>query len=196
MAFFTSFTEDRIVWALKTFKTGLVLTTSGGKTSAVLPHLIKSVTPNNLPLIIFIDTGYYGKSTHGMIQRLRNEGFTVKIYKPIIRKEDIEKLYSSWWDKNRDAVLPLIKHEPLDRAFQELGVKAWISGIMAWQTGERREIPLVEYKNGIHRIHPIHDWSKEQLQEYIAENNLPLNEAHFDITKGLDQKKECKIHTR
>ena len=33
----------------------------------------------------------------------------------------------------------------------------------------------------------------EEINEYLILNKLPLNQNHFDITKGPDQKRECNI---
>ncbi len=196
--------NERVIWAYEKFGRDLVLSTSGGHTSAILPHLVKDAfTKANPkidypPLIIFIDTLYYEKSTHDMVQKIREMDYTIRVYNPLVSKDNIEECYPEWWNRDSeyfDLVVGIIKKEPLKRALSELKAKSWMSGAMRWETKERSNMQFVEYKDGLYRFHPICDWSAMQASVYIKEHSLPVNDSHFDITKGPDQKLECGIHT-
>ncbi|MFQ5964573.1 MAG: phosphoadenosine phosphosulfate reductase family protein [Candidatus Scalinduaceae bacterium] len=187
--------KEIILWAYKTFKERLFLTTSGGETSAVLPDLTRDAL-GFCPPIIFVDIGYFNDCTHNMIKYLENEGCDIKIYRSLVSKKEIEEKYPGWRDQDSNyfnKVVSIIKHEPLNRGFKELNVKAWLGGLMSYETKERKNIRYVQFNKGLYQIHPILDWDYCKINEYIMLNKLPINQNHFDITKGPDQKKECNI---
>jgi len=64
---------------------------------------------------------------------------------------------------------------------------------MRHETPERQTAQFVQLKNGVCQVHPILDWSRETVLGYIAEHGLPINEDHWDPTKGRDQRGECLI---
>ena len=64
---------------------------------------------------------------------------------------------------------------------------------MRHETPERQAADFVQFKNGVYQIHPILDWSHEAALNYLAEHDLPINEDHWDPTKGRDQRGECLI---
>ncbi len=187
--------KERIIWAYETFKEGLYLTTSGGKTSAVLPNLTRDAL-GFCPPIIFVDVGYFNDCTHNMLTYLGNEGYDIRVYKSLIPKMEIEEKYPNWNDQgseNFNKVVSIIKHEPLNRGFEELKVKAWLGGVMRHETEERKKANFVQYNKGLCQILPMLDWDHCKINEYLILNKLPLNQNHFDITKGPDQKRECNI---
>lgn len=100
----------------------LVLTTSGGETSALMPHLVASVIGRTFTLI-FVDHGFYGSATYRQIDYFRQQGYDLYIYRSTLTPGDIERHYSGWRDPAPpffSLVLRKIKHEPLNRAFADL----------------------------------------------------------------------------
>ncbi|MBS1257816.1 MAG: Phosphoadenosine phosphosulfate reductase [Candidatus Scalindua arabica] len=187
--------KERIKWAYETFKEGLFLTTSGGNTSAVLPDLTRKAL-GFCPPVIFVDTGYFNDCTHNMLKYLEKEGNDIRIFKSSISKKEIEEKYPGWSDPESDyfdEVVSIIKHEPLNMGLKKLKVKAWLGGIMRHETEERRKADFVQHNNGLYQIFPILDWDDCKINEYLMLNKLPVNQYHFDITKGPDQKRECNI---
>ncbi len=186
---------ERIKWVGKKFKSGIVATTSGGRTSRVIPALVQKALGGSVPTI-FVDTGHYSKETYIFVDRMQSEGVDIRYYQASMSIKRMQALHGDLWlskDKKFEKFLDITKHEPLNRAFRELGATVWVRGIMGFQTSERSKSHIFEYKNGLYRLHPIIDWTHKQAQNYIEENGLPVNPHHFDITKGLQGKLECKI---
>lgn len=187
---------ERILYAREVFGSRLVLTTSGGETSAAMPHLVATAIGGmNFPLV-FVDHGFYTSATYRMIEYFQNAGYDLRIYRSLLTPGEIERHYSGWCDPRSalfQSVVRKIKHEPLNRAFAELMPKAWVRGIMRFETPERNASDFVQHKNGLYQVHPILDWSRDSLFAYISDNNLPINEDHWDPTKGRDQRGECLI---
>ena len=194
----SSDTIGRIRWACHQVQAsaGLVATTSGGKTSRILPHLVREALGSYIPTI-FIDTGFYfDRATYPFIAQMKKDGIDVKVYGSNMSPGMMEAMHGRLWEKGGNdfkEFLEIVKHEPLNRAFQELKPTIWVRGIMGYQTAERSETPILEYRRGLYRLHPIIDWTEEMANEYIRKNNLPVNPNHFDITKGEGGKMECGI---
>lgn len=186
----------RIQWAYQQFGTRIVSTTSGGDTSAVLPQLTRKAIPYS-PRVVFVDIGYYRRETLKMVDWLMVQGYDVRTYYSKRTRAEIDARDPSWPLKPETnefkEIVQDIKHEPLERAFAELKPEAWLRGIMHWETEERKNAKLIELRNGIYRIHPILDWTEQQVLGYIALNQLPRNERHADVTKGPGQALECGI---
>jgi phosphoadenosine phosphosulfate reductase len=80
--------------------------------------------------------------------------------------------------ENRKACCEVRKVRPLKRALA--GAAGWITGLRRDQSAERAAVPFAAW-DGEHRlvkVNPIADWSLEQLEAYIAENDVPVNPLH------------------
>jgi phosphoadenosine phosphosulfate reductase len=189
----------RIRWIYDHFgKKGLVSTTSGGKTSRILPALIEEALGFSIPTI-FIDTGHYPDKTYHFIDAMEKQGIDIRYYQSRMSRKRMEALYGEMWNKEGvsfENFLTITKHEPLNRAFHELEARVWIRGIMNFQTKERTKTQIFEYKKGLYRLHPVIDWTQKTAVNFLKDNNLPINNKHFDITKGPCGKMECKIGER
>ncbi|EGV28545.1 phosphoadenosine phosphosulfate reductase [Thiorhodococcus drewsii AZ1] len=173
----------------------LLLTTSGGETSALMPHLVASVIGKDFPLV-FVDHGFYCRATYAMVEYFRAQAFDLRIYRSHPAPGDIERHYAGWRDPaspHFSLVVRKIKHEPLNRAFAELKPRMWLRGIMRHETPERQAAAPIQFKNGVYQVHPILDWQKADALDYLELHGLPINADHWDPTKGRDQRGECLI---
>jgi phosphoadenosine phosphosulfate reductase len=187
---------ERIRYAYEACAGRVILTTSGGETSAAMPHLVASAIGSKDFPLVFVDHGFYTSATYRMIDYFRNAGYNLKTYRSPLTPGEIERDYSGWCDPRStlfSTVVRKIKHAPLNQAFGDLKPGAWIRGIMRHETPERQTADFVQFKNGVYQVHPILDWSREVALNYLAEHDLPINEDHWDPTKGRDQRGECLI---
>ena len=186
---------ERIRWVYEHLSQELVATTSGGRTSRILPSLIQEALGTSVPTI-FVDTGHYPVETHAFVNTMEKDGVDVRRYTSSMNPQEMELQYGRLWEENGTAFeqfLQIAKHEPLNKAFKELGAQVWIRGIMGFQTDERARTPILEYKKGLYRLHPVIDWKYEDAQVYLEKHSLPMNSAHYDITKGPNGGLECRI---
>lgn len=66
--------------------------------------------------------------------------------------------------------------EPARRAYDELGVRAIITGRRRSQGGARASIPVVEVdETGLVKVNPLAGWSFAQVRRYVAERGVPTN---------------------
>ena len=75
------------------------------------------------------------------------------------------------WSYDPDGCCAIRKVEPLARAKQ--GLDAWISGRKAFQSVTRQNLPRFEVENGQLKVNPLGDWTKDDLEAYFAEHDLP-----------------------
>lgn len=87
------------------------------------------------------------------------------------------------------------KIEPFGRALVEHDALAYISGAMRWQTDERRDWPFIEQQGDVLAVRPLLDVTEDEVRRFFKETELPENTDYYDLTKGPDQKQECKLNT-
>ncbi len=209
--------EELIAWAHERYGSGLVASTSFGATSAVILHLLHRVAPKTP--IICVDTGYLFEETYSFAQELTERlNLDVRFYAPALTAARQEALYGRLWEQGEDGVrryLQINKVEPMQRALQDLEATSWIAGVRADQTEHRAGLRRVDRQDGRTKIHPILQWSSEDIDRYIAEHDLPyhplvaegyrsIGDHHSTIpTTGemdprdgriLGKKRECGLH--
>lgn len=160
----------------------IVFSTSFGIEDQVITHIIFS---NNLPIKVFtLETGRLFPETYYVWNR------TLEIY-----KKDIEAYFpdthavqqlisqkgpSSFYEsvENRKECCRIRKIEPLQRALA--GAECWITGIRAEQSDNRQGMAQVEWDQGnqLMKVHPIYDWSLEQVWDYAKAHHIPYNPLH------------------
>ncbi len=209
--------EEVIRWAHRRFGRQLALSSSFGADSAVMLHLASSIVPGIK--VIFIDTGYLFPETYRFAEELeRRFNIDLQVYAPKITPARQEALYGELWEQGEEGVrryLAINKVEPMQRALQELGIKAWMAGLRATQTEHRRQLTKVGLQDGRVKLHPILDWDRAQIDAYLKTHDLPrhplyekgyrsIGDIHSTIPVGsgederagrfLGQKKECGLH--
>ena len=149
----------------------VAVVSSFGTESAVLLHLVAQADPN-VP-VIFVDTlKMFGETLDYRDTLIRAFGFTdsrVVAPKPdVIAAKDETGLR---WSYDPDGCCDIRKVEPMARAKD--GLDAWISGRKAFQSVTRQNLPRFEVEDGRLKLNPLGDWTKEDLEAYFAEHDLP-----------------------
>uniref|UniRef100_UPI0035AE3DBE phosphoadenylyl-sulfate reductase n=1 Tax=Paracoccus sp. TaxID=267 RepID=UPI0035AE3DBE len=81
---------------------------------------------------------------------------------------------------NTDACCDFRKTIPLERELSKFD--AWITGRKRFQGGQRTELEFFEAEPPSRlRINPLAHWRSQDVQDYMAENNLP---RHPLVAKG------------
>ena len=149
----------------------VAVVSSFGTESAVLLHLVAQAD-RSIP-VIFVDTLKMFQETldyrDTLIERF---GFTdSSVVAPdaaVLAAKDEAGLRWSW---DPDGCCEIRKVEPLKRA--KHGLDSWISGRKAFQSSTRQNLPRFEVEDGRLKINPLGDWTKDDLEAYFAEHELP-----------------------
>ncbi|KAJ7265498.1 hypothetical protein B0H12DRAFT_1068562 [Mycena haematopus] len=170
--------EEILAWAVESLP-GLYQTTAFGLTGLVAIDMLSKLTSSPPPLI-FLDTLYHFQETYELVEEVRQRyDVPLHVYKPqgCETVGDFEKKFGQrLWQTNEDLYDFAIKVEPARRAYQDLGVKAVITGRRQSQGGDRASLqPLEVDETGLLKLNPLFEWTFPIVEWYIAEYNVPRN---------------------
>jgi len=150
---------------------GLALVSSFGAESAVLLHMAAQIKPD-MP-ILFLDTGMlFGQTLDYRQQLAAKLGLTdVRDLRPQFQDIAIHDPSADLWKTDTDACCHIRKVLPLDRALAGFG--GWVTGRKRFQGGDRVRLRVVERSEHQIKFNPLANWSKEQIEAYAAEHDLP-----------------------
>jgi phosphoadenosine phosphosulfate reductase len=151
----------------------LALVSSFGAESAVLLHLAAQVNPS-IP-VLFLDTGmHFGQTLDYRKQLAAKLGLTdVRDLRPAYADLATQDPSANLYKTSTDACCNIRKVLPLDRALADFD--SWITGRKRFQASTRVSLPVVEEGEGKLKFNPLANWSKTELDAYIAEHDLPAH---------------------
>lgn len=209
----------RVAWTLEHFPGETVLSSSFGAQSAVLLHMASRQQPD-LPVVL-IDTGYLFPETYRFVDELAERlELNLRVYRPRLSAAWQEARHGRLWEQGAEGLERynrMNKIEPMQRALDELGASAWLSGIRRAQSTSRNERSFVERQNGRVKVHPILDWTDRDIYFYLKQYDLPYHplwhEGYVSIgdvhttrrladgmeaedTRFFGLQRECGLHTK
>ncbi|MDH4263220.1 MAG: phosphoadenylyl-sulfate reductase [Spirochaetia bacterium] len=165
-----------------TKKYATTFTTSFGKEDQAITDLI---VKNKWPVkIVTIDTGRLFNETYSLHRRT-NDQYKIKIESVFPDTNELEKLIrkkgpDSFYDsvENRKECCEIRKVHPLKKTLG--GFTVWITGIRKAQSTERSNLDMIEFDEAhqVVKIHPLLNWSDDDLEKYIEENKVPVSILH------------------
>ena len=169
--------EQRVAWALESLSGEHALSSSFGAQSALSLHLVSRIKPD-IPVIL-IDTGYLFPETYRFVDELTDRlSLNLKIFRPKLGIAWMEARFGRLWEQGVEGINRynrLRKVEPMQRALDELGVRTWIAGLRRSQTQARADIEFLELRDGRWKLHPLADWSDQDVGRYLAQHDLPYH---------------------
>jgi phosphoadenosine phosphosulfate reductase len=209
--------EERIAWAVAEFPGALVLSSSFGAQAAVMLSLATRAVPD-LPVVL-IDTSYLFPETYRFVDELTARlKLNLKVYRPLETPAWAEARQGRVWEKGLaglEAYNRIAKVEPMQRALQELGARAWLAGLRRSQASTREDLPVVGRQDGRVKVLPIADWTDRDVHRYLQAEKLPYHplweqgyvsigdvhssrpltaELTAEQTRFFGLKRECGIH--
>ncbi len=213
---------DIVRWAIETFGSKLIMTSSFGAESMCLIHLATR-TVADIP-IVFINTGFLFPQTLIFMETMRRQ-YRLNVVEFHTENDPVVWLSVNGESDPRtrrdvDACCHANKNSVFDRAMQSLAPVAWLRGIRADQSTHRSQMQTVEAnrRTGALAISPLLRWSSKDIHHYMRQHELPYhplwNEGYASIgcnpvtcTRPLSagenvrdgrwsgtDKKECGIH--
>ncbi|WP_435261789.1 phosphoadenosine phosphosulfate reductase family protein [Tenacibaculum sp. nBUS_03] len=186
--------QEIVAWALSVATNPVVTTNFRPYESAIL-HLVATLK-NNVK-VVWCDTGYNTPQTYKHAEELISSlKLNIHLYVPrqTVAHRDITLGVPSIEDPNHTVFTEQVKLEPFKRAMNELQPDIWFTNLRKGQTAFRDSIDIVsKSKDGKLKISPFYNWSDNQLDAYLEENNLPNEFKYFDPTK-VESNRECGLH--
>lgn len=174
--------EDRIRWAVDQFGDGVVLLSSMQKTASVLMHLFYTLKLTSE--IIFVDTGFHFRETLMMRDTfMRRYKLNLVTLYPERTPEQQETRYGyklHLFVDGQPECCQMRKTDPFVSYVLENKRKLVMIGLRRTEGGSRKEVqPIVEDSRiGGYSLHPIFDWSDEQLSQYLETHDVPIHPLH------------------
>lgn len=165
-------TDEVLRWAVRTFPDDIAMSSSFQTQSVPLLHMV-AITVPQLP-VLFLDTGYHFPETIAFRDHL------VRIWdlNLVVLKGDagpaegLDSSGSPLYLTNPDMCCNLRKVVPMRQAV--VAYRGWISGIRRDQAQSRANAQVVEaVAERRCRIHPMLDWTHDDVNHYIAAHELP-----------------------
>jgi len=209
--------EERVAWALARYRGHIALSSSFGTQAAVMLHMATSQAPE-IPVIV-VDTGYFFPETYQFIDLLQKRlDLNLKVYRNPLSPAWQEARHGKLWEGGVEGIEKyneMNKVEPLNRALQELNIRAWLSGVRRQQSSTRQNWGVLALKEGRVKVHPIIDWTDRDVFLYLKKHQLPyhplwdqgyvsVGDTHTtrQLSAGMTEeetrffglKRECGIH--
>jgi phosphoadenosine phosphosulfate reductase len=161
-------------WATDTFGARFCVTSS--MADAVVAHLFSRVSPG--VDVVFLDTGLHFPETLKVRDTVAaTMNVNVRSIRPrmTVGQQDGEfgpRLFA----RSPDECCFLRKVEPLERALADYD--AWATGLRRDESPTRADTPVVAFdaKRGKVKVNPIAAWTQADVDAYIAQWDVPVNE--------------------
>ncbi|VVM06075.1 phosphoadenylyl-sulfate reductase [Methylacidimicrobium tartarophylax] len=210
---------ERLQWAFDRFGDRVVLSSSFGIQAAVLLHLATRLRPE-IP-VIFVDTGYLFPETYRYADLLAERlGLRLYVVQAPFSAAWFEARYGRLWENGVEGLNrynELRKVEPMRRALAELHAHCWLAGVRRTQARTRADLPVLQWQGEMAKMHPIVDWSDEQVEAYLDQWAIPrhplASQGYVSVgdvptsrpweegmlpeeTRFFGWKRECGLHPR
>ena len=158
----------------------VTMVSSFGSESVVLLHMVSVVAPGTP--VLFIDTQMLFPETleyqAEVAEKLKLTD--IRVIRATEREVALNDPDGTLHQFNTDACCDFRKTIPLERELSKFD--AWITGRKRFQGGQRTELQFFESEAPSRlRINPLAHWRSQDVQDYLAENNLP---RHPLVAKG------------
>jgi phosphoadenosine phosphosulfate reductase len=183
--------QQIIAWAVETYAPQVAVSSSFQTQSVPLLHMVSHIDPEIL--VFFLDTGFHFWETLMFREQLQREmGLRIQnLYVDGQWKNFLDRFGRDLYDHDPDLCCYLRKVQPMQKAMKT--VRAWVSGIRRDQTANRHNAKIIELEHdGLVKINPLLNWTRQDIENYIREHNLP---THPLFEKGY-RSIGCKPCTR
>jgi len=172
--------QEVVAWALDRFHPRCAISAGGGAEGMALVDMAWRHNPD--VRVFTLDTGRLPQETYDLFQKVHDRyGMDVEILFPdqanveeMVLKNGPNLMYQSV--EQRLKCCEIRKVQPMNRYLR--GMDAWITGLRRdqWQTRERvKKIEIDVAHEGIVKVSPLADWTKQQVWDYIHEHDVPYH---------------------
>ena len=188
--------QEIIRWALERAEQPLVTTNFGPHEAAIL-HMATRVKPDLS--VVWIDSGYGTEATYRFAQELITRlELNVQVFHPEYSRAYRDATLGGVPEVDtaeHDEFTRQVKLEPFARAMKASAPDYWLTAIRKDQTEFRQGLEVLSAtKDGYYRVAPLLNWTELDIEEYLVENDLPIEEDYYDPTK-VHGHRECGLHT-
>lgn len=172
--------QEILSWCVQHIPEGLVQTASFSLLA--ITHMLYEELNHPVP-VVFLDTLHLFPETLATVAEAEDlYNLDLRTYKAVganTRAEFAERYGDKLWDRDIEKFYDITKVEPLQRALDDLNVKAWITGRRRDQSEARKQLPIVEcVEGGRLKINPLANWTSQDVWAYIEQHKVIYNPLH------------------
>ncbi|MDE2888785.1 MAG: phosphoadenylyl-sulfate reductase [Gemmatimonadota bacterium] len=170
--------EDILARAWRDLGPAVAMSTAFGPSGVVLVDMAQRVAPQ-LP-VFTIDTGYLFSETLALKKRVEARyNIQIETLRPRLSVPEQDRVCGpDLYSTEPDRCCAMRKVEPLQRKLA--GLDGWVAGLRRDQSDTRVGVSVVEgypVSGGrtIAKVNPLAAWTRKQVWDYVADNDLPYN---------------------
>ena len=168
--------QDILRWAVDVYGKGLTLSVSfGNPEGMVLLDMLSRISDE--AQVFTLDTGFlFEETVRFREEAMRRYPLPVEVVTlGLTVEEQVERYGPEFYSCAPDLCCQVRKIEPQRRFLRDYD--AWVTGIRRDQTPQRASAPLVAFDEyfGVAKIAPLAAWSEGEVEEYVNQNDVPLN---------------------
>ncbi len=184
-----------VKWAIAKAKKPVVTTNFRPYEASILHVCVEAKA--NIP-VIWCDSGYNTPNTYKHAEAVISQlSLNVDLYVPqqTTAHRDVVMGMPGVEDSKHAEFTKQVKLEPFGRAMEVHKPDVWFTNLRKGQTALRDSLDILSVgKDGVLKVSPFYNYTDEDLDVYLEQNNLPNEHKYFDPTKVLGNR-ECGLHT-
>ena len=169
--------DDVLNWAVQRYGAQLAMTTAFGPGGIVLLDKVRVIAPELR--VFFIDTGQHFPETLALMERLQGDwNLNLTVLQPEPANPDEQGILGDRpWMIDPELCCHYQKVKPLLAALSE--ASAWLNALRRDQSDAREQLAPVEIDGrGTVKVHPLFNWTLEDVWAYVRQKDLPYNPLH------------------
>lgn len=160
---------------------------TGGKDSTVLLHLIRSTFGGSVPFrILFNDSTIEFPEVYDFIRRIHREWKLDLVWLKHL-PVDLRKYRQATNPEDQMEIMRLAKIHAINHAQKRYGIRAFLSGIRRDEHPDRSQESFFSERKTHVRVHPILEFSYDDIWTYIREFEVPYVSLYDQGYKSLGE---------
>jgi len=169
--------RDVLAYVVERFHPSLTLACSFQREESVLLDMLFELEPR--ARVFALDTHVLFPETYAVWRQMEQRYKTqIEVYEGPSLGRQAALHGDALWEHNPNLCCAIRKVEPLARALAD--VDCWITGVRRAQSPTRADAPKLGWdeRHELWKANPLADWSDDDVSDYIAERDLPVNALH------------------
>jgi phosphoadenosine phosphosulfate reductase len=164
--------------AYKKYGDGLVVANSLGKDSVCVWELAKMVNPNIRGFIV--TTRFKPAGTVQFMNEVVSQYPELKVFR------NNEAIPANLYEYDPDLCCNILKVLPTRWAIEKMDVSCWVTGLRCTEGRTRTDYKEVEERDeGLMKLNPILIWKEREVWQFLALNNVKVNQLYADGYRSL-----------
>lgn len=160
---------------------------TGGKDSTTVLHLVKETFNGQVPFKVFFnDSTKEFQEVYDFVKKLKKEWRLDLIWQKHLL-EDFEAYQKSKNKEEKMEIMRIAKINAINYAIEKYQIKAFVSGIRRDEHQARRKETYFSQRSTHIRVHPILDFTLDDIWQYIKIFNVPYVSLYDKGYKSLGE---------